>query len=146
MKRRILFLCLTVTCYVNCLLLKEIVPETYVKLSSKHFRDLCVYPFQLIRNTISLMLQLLDDITGFQSLCWSRVTRDSLPSDIFCPIKKAKIHLKRSVFRLCDGVLVVGERPQGWLPWEAARSFPRSKLDPPLAKAQPISTMVASLQ
>lgn len=149
MKRTIIFLCLTVTCYINCLLLKKNHTWNLRKVVLKAFykRSLCVYPFPSMWNSIFSMLQLLDDITGFQPLSWSKVSRDSLPSGIFCPIKKAKIRLKRSsVFGLCDGVLVVGERLQEWLPRKAARSFPRSKLDPPQAKAQPISVIVASLQ
>ena len=36
-------------------------------------------------------------------------------------------------------VCVAGEGLQGWLLSEAARSFPGSNSDPPLAKAEPIS-------
>ena len=43
------------------------------------------------------------------------------------------------VLGLCGGVCVAGEGLQGWLLGEAARSFPGSKSDPPLAKAEPIS-------
>ena len=55
------------------------------------------------------------------------------------PRSKNRKFICAIVLGLYGGVLVAGKGPQQWLLSEAARSFPGSNSDLPLAKAEPVS-------